>query len=345
MSGQFHAGLQPRPLNDAHDYNSRKIRDERYYEILESRWLQHHRCTFPVEMLSTGQNIMTEFDPCKKSITFKIPPTRGTGWHNGSMNQQYKDLPTPLIETKQFPLWSKLWTQYKIDKYEFRCNSTQEYKAMLDETNMKDLSDNMLSIAMGLLGTYDNSFCVDCGESFGSETSPLLLRSGTSDVSDYLFGRGDAFQVNCFPSSGWMALLPMCAKSMFMKDEALNEVWNDCCKEFPPKLSGMVPDMMHIINGVTPVFIRDSFFEKIEVEPGVYAHKVPVFHADALAYWPALLDETMIDEDKEEDGYHFRKVFFYFMQVVQENMVANDWIVFERGTLTKYYDVNPQNAA
>ena len=336
MATDFWGDITPKPLNNSHDYQMRKNTDERYYEILSDQWLTQHRCTFPIEMLSSGQNLVTDFDPCNKSITFKIPPTRGTEWNHGSFNQRYKDGETPLIETKTFPLWSKLWNQYKIDAYEFKCASTQEYKMMLDDINMKDLSDTLLAMAIRLLGTYETSFCQDCGVSFGSETSPLLIEEGTSDASTYLFGRGDAFQVNCFPAMGWMAILPMCAKSLFLKDEAINELWSDCCREVPPALSGMMPDYIKNINGVTPVFIKDEYFQTLNVGADDIAYKIPVFHADALAYHPALMDETMIGADKEEDGNHFRTSFFYFMQVVQENMVANDWIVFQKNDLRKY---------
>jgi len=345
MSNSYWGDNTPKPVQSAHDYEHRKITDERYYEVLENQWLQQHRCTFPLEMLASGANLMTEFDPCKKSITFKIPPTKGTDWNHGSFNQRYKDGETPLIETKTFPLWSKLWNQYKIDAYEFSCANTQEYKSMLDDINMKDLSDTLLAQAVRLLGTYETNFCTDCGVSFGSEADPLLIREGESDITSYLFERGDAFQVNCFPAMGWMALFPLCAKSIMLKDTAINELWSECCQNVPPALSGVMPDFIQNVNGVTPVFLKDEFFQRIEVETGVFAYKIPVFHADALAYHPALLDDTMIGADKEEDGNHFRRVFFYFMQVVQENMVANDWIVFERQGLRKYSSTAPAPVA
>ena len=81
MASQFWGGTTPKPLNSSHDYEHQKIRDDRYYEVLENKWLQQHRCTFPIEMLSSGVNIMESFDPCKQSITFKIPPTKGTDWN------------------------------------------------------------------------------------------------------------------------------------------------------------------------------------------------------------------------------------------------------------------------
>lgn len=324
----------PKPLQSAHDYEFRKINDERYYEILESEFLTQHRCTFPIEMLSSGRNLVTDFDPCKKNITFKIPPTKGTDWHHGSINQRYKDQETPTVETVTFPLWSKLWTQYKIDKYEFMCENTAKYKQLLDDVNMKELNDLLLAIAIRLLGTYENVFCSPCQRNFGSETDPLLIREGKNDVSNYLFDRADEFNVTCLPGQGWMALMPLCAKSLFLRDEAINELWSECCQNVPPALSGMMPDFIQNINGVTPIFLKDEFFNTIEVS-GQKAYQIPVFHADALAYYPAFMDSTEIGEDKEEDGYHFRRNFFYFMQVVQEEMVTNDWIVFEKQELPR----------
>lgn len=336
MAQGYFGANTPKPLQSAHDYEHQKIQDPRYYQVLEDKWLQQHRCTFPLEMLSSGKNLMTNFDPCQQSITFKIPPTKGTDWNHGGFNQRYKDGETPTVETKTFPLWSKLWNQYKIDAYEFSCENTADYQAMLDDVNMKDLSDTLLAQAIMLLNTYETNFCTTSGTDFGSESDPLLIREGEDDMTRYLFERGDAFQVNCFPAMGWLALFPLRTKSIMLQDTAINDLWNECCQATPPALSGVMPDFINNVNGVTPVFLKDEFFQRIEVESGVFAYKIPVFHADALAYYPALLDETVIYADKEEDGNHFRKVFFYFMQVVQENMVANDYIVFQGKQLRKY---------
>lgn len=324
----------PKPLNSAHDYEMQKIRDERYYEVLENEFLTQHRCTFPIEMLSSGKNIVQDFDPCKKSITFKIPPTKGTGWHHGSFNQRYKDQETPLIETVTFPTWSKLWTQYKIDKYNFMCSGMDQYKSMLEDVNMKELNDLLLYISIRLLGTYENNFCQTCDVDFGSETDPLVISEGSTAATDYLFERGNAFNVNCFPQSGWMALMPLCAKSIFLKDEAINNLYAECCQTMPPSLTGMMPDFIQNINGVSPVFLKDDFFDTLEIN-GQTAYKIPVFHADALAYHPAFMDSTEIGADKEEDGNHYRRNFFYFMQVVQEQMVTNDWVIFEKKGLRR----------
>ena len=327
---------KPVPLNASHDYEFRKNKDERRYQVLSDTWIRQHRCTFPIEMLSAGWNLEVDFDPCQQNVTFKIPPTKGSGWNNGSINQRYKDGPTPKVEFKTYPLWSKLWTQYKIDKYEFMCSDTAEYKAMLDDINMKDLNDMLLGTAISLLNCYNKDFCScnDCDR--GTETSPYHFVECEDRITDFLFDTAEQFSVNCLPDSGYMALFPSCYRSLFLKDPAIAELWTDCCKEVPPALSGVWPNWIQNVNGVTPVFIHEAFFEKIEVEPGVFAYKIPVFHADALAYKAALIDHTTIFEDKEEDGYHFRTSFFYSMQVVHENLVRNDWIVFEKKCLPVY---------
>ncbi len=326
--------MKPAPLNASHDYQRQFSTDKRRYQKLSDQWIDVHECTFPIETLATGMIETGDFNICDDSVTFNVPFTKGVGWNRGSINQRYKDGTLPRYESRTFPLWQKLWLQYKIDALHSTCDDMNGFKSQLDQNNMRDLNNNLLGQLLGMLGTYNSDFC-SCGDTgSGTETKPLLVEEGSASLSDIMFTFGESFKTECLPSKSYTMLLPQCYRSFFLRDKLVADQYVNCCAPSDnPAITGMMPDMYTSINGITVIFLRDEWFDKVTLADGRVAYKIPTFSTDSIAYKAARLDYTEIGADKEEDGDHYRWAFYYSMNVVLPEGIRNDWMVFERKTL------------
>lgn len=327
------------PLDASHDYTRQFNKDERYYHRLSDGFMDVHECTFMLENLIGTNSVISalDFNICDDSITFKVPFTKGVGWNRGSINQMYKDGDLPQYETRKFPLFQKLWLQYKLDPLHVTCDDFSSYKMALDNNNMRHLNNNLLRQLLGLLGKYQGDFCA-CGSSTRyTETAPLHVVEGTRTLTDYTFNVGSAFQSECLPDQNYVMLLPQCMKTVWLRDEAIKDAYSQCCSPADnPAFSGMVPDMYMTVNGVSVTFLHDDWFDQIDMGNGVTAYRIPVFNKDAIAYKAARLDYTEIGPDKEDSGNHYRWDFYYAMFVALPEGVLNDWIVFEQPSLPVY---------
>lgn len=329
-------GMQSVPLDASHDYQLHHNTDERYYERLSEQFLDIYTCVNPLENFVSGNVMVDDFNICDKNITFKIPFTKGTKWHRGVVNQEYKDQDTPQYETRSFPLWQKLWTQYKFDPLHATCDDHAMFRSLLDRNIMRDLNDKLVEQLMCIVGSYNSDFCV-CGDAFQEFLceNPLKVVEGTDTLSCFLYNKGAAFQNECLDIEDYVTILPMCMKSIWMKDAAINDLYKECCMELPPALSGVMPQMFSTVNGVSVMFARDCFFDKkvIDVENGLVAYKIPTYSRSAIGYKSARLDYTDVGPNHKSDGGHHRWAFYYAMYALQPEYISNDWICFEQKKL------------